>query len=296
MTETPTDSPIKHNRLYRLGLPMWSNRDWLGGLFPAGANSKNFLQHYSSVFSSVEGNTTFYALPSADTVKSWREQVQPGFKFCFKLPRKITHENYLRYSGVELSEFMQRLAPLDEALGSFMIQLPDSFLPRQLPDLENFLKALPSDYQFAVEVRHLDFFNRGEEEQQLNRLLQQYSVDRVCLDSRALFSRPALTEREKDAHRKKPRLPVHAVTTGQQPIIRFIGSADFLHNEQYLLPWVKKIGEWQQQGIKPTIFIHTPDNLAAPEQAAIFHLLLKQIAGWQPLSKTIKDETQLSIF
>ncbi len=295
MTEI-TDSPLSHSSLYHLGLPMWSNRDWLGDLFPAGANSKNFLQHYSSVFSSVEGNTTFYALPSVDTVKSWQEQVQPGFKFCFKLPRKITHENTLRYSAVELSEFVQRLEPLGEALGSFMIQLPDSFLPKQLPDLEKFLKALPSEYQFAVEVRHLDFFNRGEEEQQLNRLLQQYAVDRVCLDSRALFSRAAQTAQEKDAHRKKPRLPVHAIATATQPIIRFIGSADFLHNEQYLMPWVNKVAEWQQQGIKPTVFIHTPDNVASPEQAAIFHLLLKQLPGWKPLSKTIRDETQLSIF
>ncbi len=282
--------------LYRLGLPMWSNRQWIGSLFPAGANSKSFLQHYSAVFNAVEGNTTFYATPSEATVASWKAQAQPGFGFSFKLPRKITHDNYLRYCGVELSDFLKRLEPLGESLGAFMIQLPDSFSPGQLPDLQRFLKELPSEYAFSVEVRHRDFFNRSDEEKALNQILYEYEVDRVCFDSRALFSRPAVTEQEKDAHRKKPRLPVHAIPTAKHPIIRFIGSADFHHNQQYLLPWVNKITEWQKQGITPTVFIHTPDNIGAPEQAAMFHQLLSDLSGWQPLSKTIKDETQLAIF
>ncbi|MEH6558916.1 MAG: DUF72 domain-containing protein [Oceanicoccus sp.] len=282
--------------LYYLGLPMWSNRQWIGGLFPQGANSKNFLRHYSSVFSAVEGNTTFYALPSVDVVKSWKEQAQAGFRFNFKFPRKITHENFLRYSGVELSEFLKRIEPLADNLGAFMIQLPDSFEPRQLDDLDKFLKQLPDSFQYSVEVRHLDFFNRGDQEIALNQLLQAHHVDRVCFDSRALFSKPALTEQEQDAQRKKPRLPVHAIATSKNPVIRFIGSSDFHHNQQYLLPWVDKIANWAQQGIRPTVFIHTPDNARAPEQAAMFHQLLSGLDGWQPLSRTIKDEAQLAIF
>lgn len=287
---------LAYTSLYHLGLPMWSNRHWIGSLYPKGANSKNFLQHYSSVFNTVEGNTTFYALPSVATVDSWRQQVQPGFRFCFKLPRKITHENYLRYCGVELSEFLQRLQPLAEFMGPFMIQLPDSFEPKQLGDLQRFIKELPGDYRFSVEVRHHDFFNRGDEEKRLNQLLQESGIDRVCFDSRALFSRPALGDAEKDAQKKKPRLPVHALATAKQPLIRFIGGADFQHNEQYLLAWVKKISEWREQGIHPIVFIHTPDNLSAPQQAGRFHLLLKALAGWQPLPMVIGDESQMDIF
>lgn len=281
---------------YHLGLPMWSNRQWLGNLFPSGSNSKNFLLHYSSVFNSVEGNTTFYALPSKESVKSWQQQVQPGFEFCFKLPRKVTHQNALRYSGVELTEYFNRLEPLAQAVGPFMIQLPDSFEPRQLNDLKNFIKELPREYQYAVEVRHHDFFNRGDEEKQLNSLLHDNGINRVCFDSRALFSRAAHSEAEKDAHRKKPRLPVHAIATAKRPIIRFIGSSDTQHNQQYLLAWVKKLSQWQQQDINPIVFIHTPDNIAAPEQAVSFHQLLADVPGWRPLSKSIKDETQLAIF
>ena len=281
---------------YHLGLPMWSNRHWSGSLFPAGANSKNYLRHYSEVFNTVEGNTTFYALPSKEVVQQWLEQLQPDFQFCFKLPKKITHENYLRYSNVELSEFIERLTPLHSFLGPFMIQLSDSFEPRQLDDLKRFINILPADFRFSVEVRHRDFFNKGDEEKALNQLLIKHGVDRVCFDSRALFSKPALNEEDREAHRKKPRLPVHVIATSNRPIIRFVGCSDQPHNEQYLLPWVNQIKKWQQQNIRPLFFIHMANNRTAPEQAAKFHQLLSDIPGWRPLAKTIKDEDQLSIF
>jgi hypothetical protein len=33
-----------------------------------------------------------------------------------------------------------------------------------------------------------------------------------------------------DAQRKKPKLPVHAVVTAGNPMVRFIGSDDMAHN------------------------------------------------------------------
>jgi uncharacterized protein YecE (DUF72 family) len=268
-------------------------------LFPKNTNNKLNLKYYSQVFDSVEGNTTFYAVPSTQTVASWVEQAQPGFRFSFKLPRTVTHENNLRYCGAELTEFFGRLEPLAENCGTFMIQLPENFGPQQLGDLERFIKELPSAYHFAVEVRHSDFFNREDEEKTLNRMLLESAVDRVCFDSRALFSRPALTDEEKDAHRKKPKLPVHAIATSTHPIIRFIGCSDVEHNKQFFLPWVDKIRGWHEQGIQTTVFIHTPDNVAAPEQAVILHSMLCEIPGWLPLDKPLlnsADETQLSFF
>lgn len=282
-----------------IGLPMWSNRSWVGSLFPKSAKNRLNLEYYSQVFDSVEGNTTFYAVPSTQTVASWVEQVQPGFRFSFKFPRTVTHENNLRYCGAELTEFFGRLEPLAEHCGTFMIQLPESFGPRQLGDLERFIKELPSAYHFAVEVRHSDFFNREDDEKALNRMLFDCDVDRVCFDSRALFSRPALTVEEKEAHRKKPKLPVRAMATSTKPIIRFIGCSDVEHNKRFFLPWVDKIRDWHEQGIQATVFIHTPDNVAAPEQAVILHSMLCEIPGWLPLDKPLlnsADEAQLSFF
>lgn len=274
---------------------MWSNRDWVGSLFPSSANSQSYLKHYSSFFSSVEGNTTFYALPSREVVASWLEQTRPGFRFCFKLPRTISHDHGLRHSGLELKKFFHRLQPLSSRLGSFMIQLPASFAPDKLGDLKSFLEQLPAEFNYSVEVRHEGFFQRDDNERKLNQLLQDHTVDRVSFDSRALFSRPAITAAEIDGKKKKPQLPVHAVSTGSQPIVRFIGCSDMAHNQQYLLPWVKKIEQWVAQGITPTVFIHTPDNQRAPEQAAAFHDLLEHLPGWRPLPKLASSQ-QTSFF
>lgn len=272
---------------------MWSNRDWIGSLYPKGANSKSFLHHYSQTFSTVEGNTTFYALPSSDTVESWRSQAASGFKFSFKLPKTITHERSLRSVDTLLTEFFDRLSPLAEHQGVYMIQLPAEFGADSLPILSKFLDQLPSDLDFSVEVRHPVFFNRGDEEKQLNQLLHSKDVDRVCFDSRALFSEPAVTDAEKDAQRKKPQLPVHALVTAKHPIIRFIGSSDLTKNEDFLIPWRNKLNEWRGQGKVPYIFIHTPSNQYAVEQAVAF----SQLLGWSALSLNQQSvKQQLDIF
>ena len=59
---------------YYLGCPGWGTKTWVGKLFPPGTRSTEFLERYARVFNTVEGNTTFYALPPADTVARWRDQ------------------------------------------------------------------------------------------------------------------------------------------------------------------------------------------------------------------------------
>ncbi|WP_066014762.1 DUF72 domain-containing protein [Endozoicomonas atrinae] len=279
---------------YFLGLPMWSNRDWLGGLFPRNTSSKDFLSHYSNAFNTVEGNTTFYALPSQETVAGWKSQLNPGFRFCFKLPKEVTHTGQLYNSDV-LEQFFERLDVLKDSLGPFMIQLPASFGPSRFTELERFLRSLPEHYCYAVEVRHPAFFAKGNEERYLNRLLMELAVDRVCFDSRSLFSRPARNEAERDAQAKKPRLPVHAIATGQRPLIRFIGLGDMACDEQYLVPWKHKLREWVSEGKQPYFFMHSPSNREVPFLAESFHDSFQDLPEWYPLN--IDSQTdQLDIF
>ena len=40
----------------------------------------------------MEGNTTFYATPTPEIVERWRDQVPETFRFCFKLPKTVTHD------------------------------------------------------------------------------------------------------------------------------------------------------------------------------------------------------------
>lgn len=49
---------------YYLGLPLWANAHWKGNLFRNAAKPAEFLAQYAQVFNAVEGNTTFYSVPS----------------------------------------------------------------------------------------------------------------------------------------------------------------------------------------------------------------------------------------
>jgi len=284
------------NLQYHLGLPIWNHSQWRGCVYGDNTSNKDHLRSYSSIFGAVEGNTTFYATPPPQTVASWREQVGPEFQFCFKLPKTITHSQQLCNVNQLLTDFILRLEPLAENLGPFMIQLPAQFSPQQLDDLAAFIQILPQGFKFSVEVRHPDFFNRKDEEKALNQLLHHNQVERVCFDSRALFSRKASNKAEKEAQKKKPNLPVHAVSTSQHPVVRFIGNRDQEQSKVYWQPWVKKLSDWMAEGKKPYIFIHSPDNAFAPELAQALHAGLEnQLPGWKPLN-LIKNTTQLAIF
>lgn len=270
---------------YHLGCPVWSNRAWIGEFFSEKARPQDFLPEYARVFNTVEGNTTFYGLPKADTVARWSEQAPPGFHFCFKFPKTISHQRKLQHAATETREFFQRMEPLQERLGPIFLQLPPSFNGAALPILAEYLDQLPAEFEYAVEVRHLDFFAKGYHEKALNRLLHEREIDRVVFDTRALFSASDDSHETREAQRKKPRLPVHAIALGPRPLVRFVGHPQLEANAEFLEPWVAKIAEWIEQGKRPYFFAHMPDDYWAPHLAQSFHQMLRtQLTTLPPLS------------
>ncbi len=252
-----------------VGCAMWAHRGWLGKWFPADTSAGSELSVYATWCTGVEGNTTFYATPTERVVQRWIEQAPTEFRFCFKLPRTITHDRRLQNAGDELTEFLRRMEPMAQLLGPIQIQLPASFGPESLPALRSFVQQLPIGFAWAVEVRHLDFFVGGSAERPLDDLLAAHGVNRVVLDSRALFATPPTTRAEHDAWEAKPRVPVRPVATGTQPIVRLIGRTDTEGSLQDWSPWYPKIAEWIGRGLRPHVFAHTADNLDAPMLARL---------------------------
>ena len=213
---------------YHLGCPVWANPQWAGFFYTRKAARAEFLPQYSGVFNTVEVSSTFYAIPPIETVRRWADEVQPGFRFCLKFPRVISHDKKLISVGYETSAFLELLKVLDEAdcLGPAFLQLGPNFSARDFPRLRAYLERLPKDFPYAVEVRHADYFDGGRHESALNQLLTEQKMDRVLLDSRPLFSAPATTEAEERSQERKPRVPVRYDTTAQSPLVRLIGRDD----------------------------------------------------------------------
>lgn len=259
-----------------LGCPLWAEPAWRGALYSSGADADQRLYEYSRVFTAVEGNTTFYALPGPEVVARWGELLPAQFHFCAKLPREVSHADRLDARRPELLQFFQRMAPLEQRLGPVWLQLPARVGPQQLDQLVRFLDALPSDYPYAVEVRHLDFFRKDDNERQLNRILLERGIERIMFDSRSLFASSATDAATLDAQNRKPRLPVHALALTDHPTVRFIGGMDNAASLRKLEPWLGKCAQWLGEGRSPILFMHTPDNRLAPELARLFHARLQQ--------------------
>jgi uncharacterized protein YecE (DUF72 family) len=223
------------------------------------------------VVPAVEGNTTFYALPSRDTAQKWADAVPDDFRFMFKFSRSITHERKLRNCGADVETFFEALEPCLSLMEPVAIQLPASFGPTDIGALDQFLSSLPQITRYAVEVRHPGFFDGGNTERDLNDLLYERSTDRIILDSRAVFAGPRLTPAENDAFENKPRLPVRAVATNDRPVVRFIGQTAFDANPPFWRPWVDTVARWLEDERSPTVFLHTPDNVVAIDLARRFY-------------------------
>ncbi|MHA5871309.1 DUF72 domain-containing protein, partial [Pseudomonas aeruginosa] len=143
---------------YFLGCPSWNEAAWRGSFYPRELRSADYLGHYGGIFNAVEGNTTFYARPSAETVRRWAETMPAGFRFCAKFPRDISHEGDLRERLGAADDFLELLAPLGERVSPLWLQLSAAFTPQRLGELLYFLDEL-SPRRIAVEVRHPAFFD-----------------------------------------------------------------------------------------------------------------------------------------
>lgn len=285
-------------RKYHLGCTGWSLKEWSGNFFTDDAKPDDFLKQYSSVFNAVEGNTTFYNVPTKETLKKWQRATPDGFKFCFKFHRSITHEKRLNVDEDKLLNFVETFDPIADRLGPFHIQLPPNFSSDEFGRLEKMVSLLPSSYHYALEVRHPDFFNHGREEHRLNRLLKSYSIDRVIFDTRKLHAMSSNESSVLEAKKKKPKVPVRFDNTAARPFVRFVGANDPVANEPYLKEWAIVVADWIREGLHPYVFTHTPDKVSQPKNARKFHQLLADLVELDamPAWPVERQSQQMNLF
>ena len=161
-----------------LGTIGFSYDFWKGSFYPPNTDSKDYLRYYASKFNTVEVDSTFYRIPSEQTVTNWKHQTPKGFKFALKFPRLITHMKKLKDCQNETRVFLQRANLLEEKLGPLLLQFPPNFTIDHLPDLVDYLEDLPKTSRYVVEVRNkswlkTDFYS----------VLQTYGVALAWSDS-----------------------------------------------------------------------------------------------------------------
>jgi uncharacterized protein YecE (DUF72 family) len=280
-----------------IGCAVWGHKSWVGELYPKGSRTAEFLHLYCQRFTTVEGNTTFYAVPNQETVAHWASQMSPGFEFCPKLPRQLTHNGLLQPSIPDALEFLAQMRVLGKHLGPVFAQLPPSYEPAFLEDLTAFLNAWPrSEAPLAVEVRHPDWFKEPHAGN-LNALLQQLGVGRVLLDTRPAYSGSASYSQPLEP--RKPKLPLQPVITAPFSLVRFISHPQQAVNQPFLEEWVSLVDQWLRLGQRIYFFVHCPIEKYSPGNARHFQQLLEQhgvavpVLPWNSIDQF---PTQLNLF
>src|ERR1700682_2985233 len=144
----------------RIGTSAFTANGWPGTFYPKGLSEREYLTYYATKFDTVEVDSTFYRTPTLTTVQGWYSKTPSGFIFAAKVPQTITHEKMLQDCEQEMTEFLNVMDELRDKLGPLLFQFSyfdrkafvgvNDFLARLVP----FLKKLPKDHKFAVEIRN----------------------------------------------------------------------------------------------------------------------------------------------
>jgi uncharacterized protein YecE (DUF72 family) len=167
-----------------LGTSAFTANGWQGSFYPPGMNSRDFLSYYATQFPTVEVDSTFYGCPSPNTVNNWSARTPEDFLFCVKIPQIITHDKALVDCDAEFEEFIKTMDILGPKLGPMVFQFP-SFdrwkFPKQesfLAVLVPFLRKLPTDHRFVIEIRNKNWLDRRFAD-----LLREYNVALALTDT-----------------------------------------------------------------------------------------------------------------
>jgi uncharacterized protein YecE (DUF72 family) len=274
-----------------LGTSSWSSADWVGPFYSASLQPSQFLQAYARRFRAVEIDATFYGVPAPSMVRGWREKTPPGFMFAARVPRVITHEKVLRDCQTEFTAFLSNMALLGDHLGPLLLQFPyfnrSVFASREPFEklLRAFLKTLPRDFRFALEIRNKNWISWDFLE-----LLREHSVA-FSLIAQAWMPRIDTLARALD------------LVTADFCYARFIGERKSLEGQtkkwdkisedksDEMRVWVAELRKFTGKGVRTYVFFNNQYAGFAPGSAKLFESLWVEAneAHEFAVSQTIKS-------
>jgi uncharacterized protein YecE (DUF72 family) len=219
----------EHTAILRLGtsglvLPVPNKK-----AFPPAFRAGSRLAYYSSLFNSIEINSSFYKVPMPVTFARWANEVPLDFRFTVKLWQGITHVKGLRFKPADVNRFLFAADQLGSKKGCLLIQLPPGLQAGGAGQLDRLLEQVcladpQRSWKVAIEFRHRSWYNP-----ELDALFDRYRATRVLHDM------PGSMVSEPLGH-------------GNLVYIRWHGPAgDYRggYHEPALELWAQKIRDWQ---------------------------------------------------
>jgi len=131
--------------------------------FPSAFRLRSGLHYYSSIFNTLEVNSSFYKTPLLSTYKKWSLDVPENFRFSLKLSKSITHAKDLQGDLTAIEQFMTSAAGIGSKKGCLLIQFPGKISLNFYHQLEQIMQELqahdPNDeWRKAIEFRNNSWY------------------------------------------------------------------------------------------------------------------------------------------
>jgi uncharacterized protein YecE (DUF72 family) len=238
----------KHPKIY-VGCAKWGRKEWIGKIYPPNTKEKDFLSHYVNHYNSIELNATHYKIYDTIAITQWAEKAKnKDFKFCPKMYQGVTHKGSLKGKDFITTEFLRGVIAFKQHLGPIFVQVSETFSPARKNELFDYLRSLPTDLQFFLEVRHHGWFDKPAIEEELFSTLKEINIGAVITD----------TSGRRDC--------AHMYLTVPKAFIRFVGNS--LHPTDYtrIDDWINRIKYWLDNGLEELyFFMHMHDEAYSPE-------------------------------
>ena len=254
-----------------IGCAKWNKTD-LKGFYPKG--TKDELTYYATQFNSIELNATFYGMPTAEQVQTWKEKTPKDFKFFPKITNTVSHFRRLLNVTDVVTQFASAVLNFDEKLGMVFLQLHDNFKPKDYERLEKFVQDWPKEVPLAIELRNTEWFTDEEVFNTVCELFEMNNITNIIVD----------TAGRRDM--------LHMRLTTSDAFIRYVG-ANAESDYARLDDWLERIKIWKKEGLQNLyFFVHQNVEKASPLLSAYFienvnkefgtHIHIPTMASEQP--------------
>ena len=270
---------IKNPKVY-LGCAKWGRTEWVGKIYPLKTKEKDFLDHYVKHYNSIELNATHYKIYGAAGVARWAAKAgDKDFMFCPKMYQGVTHRGSLFNKEFITTEFLRGIVAFEKHLGPVFVQVSDAFTTKRKEELFNFLRSLPTDMQFFLEVRHPDWFGKEDMRNELFEFLRSINMGIVITD----------TSGRRDC--------AHMHLTVPKAFIRYVGNS--LHPTDYTRvdEWINRMQYWLDKGLEELyFFMHMHDEAYSPELTVYMVDKLNTACGLSLAKPKFIDPPQKDLF
>lgn len=236
--------PVPFNQVeFRMGAPVWADKNYVGTLFPPKTPQRLFLTAYAEQFNSIEVNATRFGSPKPHIIDRWMDSVPDDFKFSLKIPQVVTHRKDMNEykARVRLDEFFVALDQLGPKNGVSFAVMPNYLRYEHIDKLQTFVEHLPKDVPFAIELRDPSWYS----EQAINDWYSLFKANNIIPINTATYER---------------REVIQLKLTNQHLFVRYVGR--FAHPSDLLRidNWVAKIKELITIGATRHVwfYVHQP--------------------------------------